>query len=133
MDHILGNKAVFKGTTDTIGNVALIGGLGTAVASHDRTTQQVGLGIALAGLIAKGVAAATTPAADTRSWDNLPRYLSFASVPLAPGQHTVTVEFLDQSGRIVQNLTKTVNLTVDSDTHDKVVFLSDTSLTPQNL
>jgi hypothetical protein len=133
MDHILGNKAVFKGTTDTIGNVAMIGGLGTAVASHDRTTQQVGLGIALAGLIAKGISAATTPAADTRSWDNLPHYISFASVPLSPGQHTVTVEFLDQSGRIVQNLTKTVTLTVDSESHDKVVFLSDTSLTPQTL
>ena len=88
MDHILGNKAVFKGTTDTIGNVALIGGLGTAVMSHDRTAQEVGLGIALAGLVAKAVSAATTPAADTRSWDNLPHYLSFASVPLPPDNTT---------------------------------------------
>jgi hypothetical protein len=133
MDHVLGNKAVFKGTTDAIGNVALIGGLGTAVVSRDRTAQQVGLGVALAGLVSKAVSAATTPAADTRSWDNLPHYLSFASVPLPPGQHTVTVEFLDESGRIMQNLTKTMTLTVDSETHDKVVFVSDTSLTPQTL
>ena len=27
MDHVLGNKAVFKSTTDTLGNVALIGGV----------------------------------------------------------------------------------------------------------
>jgi hypothetical protein len=133
MDHVLGNKAVFKSTTDTIGNVALIGGLGTAAMSHDRTAQEVGLGIALAGLITKAVSAATTPAADTRSWDNLPHYLSFASVALPPGQHNVTVEFLDSAGRIIQNLTKTVTLTVDSEAHDKVVFLSDTSLTPQTL
>ena len=133
MDHILGNKAVFKSTTDTIGNVALIGGLGTAVVSHDRTAQEVGLGIAFAGLVTKLVSAATTPAADTRTWDNLPHYLSFACVALPPGPHTATVEFLDQSGRIVQNYTKTVTFTVDTETHDKVVFLSDTSLTPQTL
>jgi hypothetical protein len=107
--------------------------LGTAVASHDRTTQQVGLGIALAGLLTKAVSAATTPAADTRSWDNLPRYLTFACVPLPPGPHTATVDFLDASGRIVQNLTKTVTFTVNSESPDKVVFLSDTSLTPQTL
>src|ERR1039457_3750538 len=45
MDHILGNKAVFKTATDVAGNVGLIGGLATAAASRDRTTQEVGLGI----------------------------------------------------------------------------------------
>ena len=82
MDHVLGHKAVFKSTTDTIGNAALIGGLATAAASDNRTAQQVGLGIALAGLVTKVVSAATVPTADTRAWDNLPRYLSFACVPL---------------------------------------------------
>ena len=95
MDHILGNKAVFKSATDTAGNVALIGGLTTAAVSNDRTAQEVGLGIALAGLVSKVVSAATVPAADTRSWENLPRYLSFASVPLPPGQHVATIQFLD--------------------------------------
>lgn len=42
MDHILGNKAVFKSATDA-GSVAMLGGITTAVASRDRTTQ-VGLG-----------------------------------------------------------------------------------------
>ena len=54
MDHILGNKAVFKSTTDAAGNVALIGGLTTAAVSDDRTAQEVGLGIALAGLGQQG-------------------------------------------------------------------------------
>jgi hypothetical protein len=63
MDHVLGNKAVFKSTTDTAGNVALIGGLATAAASNNRTVQGVGLGIALAGLVSKAISAATVPEA----------------------------------------------------------------------
>jgi hypothetical protein len=133
MDHILGNKAVFKSATDTAGNVALIGGLTTAAVSGDRTAQAVGLGIAFAGLVSKAVSAATVPAADTRSWENLPRYLSFASVPLPPGQHVATVQFLDASGRVVANLTKTITLNITTTDRDKVVFVSDTSITPQTL
>ena len=133
MDHILGKKAVFKSATDTAGNVALIGGLTTAAVSNNRTAQEVGLGIALAGLISKVVSAATIPAADTRSWESLPRYLSFASIPLALGQHVVTVQFLDASGRVAANLTKTITLNITTTDRDKVVFVSDTSITPQTL
>ena len=133
MDHILGNKAVFKSTTDTVGNVALIGGLATAAASDNRTAQQVGLGIALAGLVSKVVSAATVPAADTRSWDNLPRYLSFVNVPLPVGQHVATIQFLDASGRVVPYLTKTITVNITTTDRDKVVFVSDTSITPQTL
>ena len=133
MDHVLGNKAVFKSTTDAIGNVALVGGLTTAAVSHDRTTQEVGLGIALAGLVSKLISAATVPAADTRSWDNLPRYLSFASVPLPPGQHVATIQFLDAAGHVIANLTKTITINITTADRDKVVFVSDTSLTPQTL
>jgi hypothetical protein len=133
MDHILGNKAVFKSATDTAGNVALIGGLATAAASNNRTAQEVGLGIALAGLVSKVVSAATVPAADTRSWENLPRYLSFASVPLPPGQHVATIQFLDASGQVHPNLTKTITVNITTTDRDKVVFVSDTSTTPQTL
>ena len=131
MDHILGNKAVFKSATDTAGNVALIGGLTTAVVSEDRTAQEVGLGIAAAGLIAKLISAATTPAADIRCWDNLPLYLSFASFPLPPGQHTATVEFLDANRAPIPGLTKTIAFTVGADGKDKVIYVSDQSTTPQ--
>ncbi len=133
MDHILGNKAVFKSATDTAGNVALIGGLGTAAMSHDRTAQEVGLGIALAGLVSKAVSAATTPEADTRAWNNLPRYLSFASLAVAPGVHTVTVDFKDAAGQVVPNFRKTLTVTVPAGAKDKVIFVSDQSTTPQNL
>jgi len=133
MDHILGNKAVFKSTTDTVGDVALIGGLATAAASRNRTAQEVGLGVALAGLVSKVISAATVPTADTRSWDNLPRYLSFASVPLPPGQHVATIQFLDAAGRVLPNLTKTITVNITTTDRDKVVFVSDTSVTPQTL
>jgi tetratricopeptide (TPR) repeat protein len=133
MDHILGNKAVFKTATDVAGNVAIAGGLGTAMFSHDRTAQEVGLGIALAGVVSKVISAATTPAADTRSWDNLPRYLSFAQLRLPPGPHTVIVEFHDAAGAVIPGLTKTLTVQVPADKPDKVVFVSDQSLTPQQI
>lgn len=131
MDHILANKAVFKSTTDTVGDVALIGGLGTAALSGDRTAEEVGLGVALAGVISKLISAATVPAADTRSWDNLPQYLSFAAVPLPVGQHTATVQFLDAAGQPIPKLTKTITVNVTTTDRDKVVFVSDSSTTPQ--
>ena len=132
MDHVLANKAVLKGTTSAVGDVALIGGLATAAASNNRTTQNIGLGIALAGLISKGISAATTPEADIRTWDNLPQFISFAAVRLPPGENVVTVEFLDARGRADARLTKTLNVTIAPD-HDKLVFVSDTSTTPQKL
>jgi tetratricopeptide (TPR) repeat protein len=133
MDHILGNKAVFKKTTDVVGNVAIIGGATTAIASHDRTAQQVGLGIALAGLVSKAISSATTPEADTRSWDNLPRYLSFANLAMPPGEHVITVEFRNPSGALLPNLAKTITVEVPADGKDKVIFVSDQSLTPQKI
>jgi hypothetical protein len=133
MDHVLGNKAVFKTATDMAGNAAIIGGLTTAAVSGDRTAQQIGLGIALAGVVSKVVSAATVPAADTRAWDNLPHYLSFACFPLPVGQHVVTVQFLDPSHRVLANLTKTINLNVTATDRETVAFVSDSSVTPQNL
>ncbi|MDB6063883.1 MAG: Tetratricopeptide 2 repeat protein [Pedosphaera sp.] len=132
MDHVLANKTVFKATTDVAGNAAIIAGA-IAASSRDRTSQDVGLGLVAAGLISKIVSASTTPAADIRTWDNLPRYLSFAATELSPGQHVATVEFLDAGGQPMSNLTKTITINVPADKHDKVVFVSDTSATPQTI
>jgi hypothetical protein len=127
MDHILGNKAVFKGTTDAIGTAAIIGGAMTAVAADQNSTRNIGMGIALAGLATKLISAATKPKADTRCWDNLPQFLSFAAVPLPPGPHTARVEFLDGGGQPITALTKTVQVTVPASGR-VVVFVSDTSV-----
>ena len=79
-----------------------------------------------AGLISKIVSASTKPAADTRTWSNLPLYLSFAAFELPPGQHTATVDFLDEQNRKISGLTKTVKFEVTSGT-DKVIYVSDKS------
>jgi hypothetical protein len=84
-----------------------------------------------AALIAGGIAAvagilaATSSAeADIRTWDNLPRYLSFAPLELPPGQHNLVVEFRDVSGRAVAS--KTVAVTVQANAvKDTVLFVSE--------
>jgi hypothetical protein len=134
MDHVLGNKAVFKSATSTIGDAALISG--AVLASHHgekSSADEVGAGLMAAGFLAKIFSAATTPAADTRSWDNLPRYLTFAHLSLPPGQHTAKVEFLDGADRLLPGLTKSITFNVPPDGNDKVVFVSDQSTTPQTL
>jgi len=126
MDHVLANKAVFKTATDTAGNAAIISGAILA-GQQDRhsVADEVGVGLLAAGVITEIFSAATTPAADTRAWDNLPQYLSFASTRLRAGAHTVTVEFLDADGRPMANLTRTVTINVSEPARDTIVFVSD--------
>ena len=133
MDHVLANKAVFKGTTDTIGDAAIISGAILAGGRHGRrnsSADEVGAGLMLAGVASKLISAATTPEADVRAWDNLPQFISFASLKISPGEHVVTVEFNDASGNANSKLTKTITVNVPAD-RDKVVFVSDSSTTPQ--
>jgi len=131
MDHVLGNKAVFKQTTDTIGDVALVGALGAAEYGS-RDSEKVALGLAAVGLISKIASAATTPAADIRTWENLPQYLSFAAIQLSPGDYSATLEFLDANGQIVPRLTQQFTISVPpaesglgGRTPDVVVFCSE--------
>lgn len=121
MDHILANKAVFKSTTDDLGTAAIIGG--AVVASHSRNAE-VGLGIIAAGVLSKIVAAATTPDADIRAWENLPGYISFVALDLPVGPHTATVEFTDAAGNVLPSMTKTINFNVSA-ANDAVLFASD--------
>jgi hypothetical protein len=134
MDHVLGNKAIFKSTTSAVGDAAIVSGAVLATqGGHHGPANEVGVGLLAAGVLTKLVSAATTPAADTRAWDNLPRYLSFATLSLPPGQHTATIEFSDAAGRQLGDLTKTITINVPEDGKDKVVFVSDQSATPQTL
>ena len=132
MDHILANKAVFKTATDVAGTAAIIGGT-VAVNESDQTSQEVGLGLLAAGAISKIVSAITMPQADTRSWDNLPRYLSIASLELPPGKHLVAVDFVDANNRVLPQFSKSITIRVESNSRDKVVFVSDQSSTPQTI
>ena len=132
MDHVLGNKAVFKKSTDIGGTAAIAGGAVLAT-SRNREAQLAGLALAGAGVVTKIFSAAATPEADVRMWDNLPLYLSFVALELPTGQQTLTVDFLDGTGRVLAGQTKTVNLNVPAGAGDKVVYVSDKSITPQTL
>lgn len=120
MDHILANKAVFKNATEGAAVVAGVTAIGLA---HHRQGE--------AALIAGGVAlvagilsATTTPEADIRAWDNLPRFLTFAALELPPGEHSLAVDFRDASGNTLS--TRTVTFTVPSNSNkDTVLYVSE--------
>lgn len=129
MDHVLANKAVFKSATDAAGNAALISG---AILATHHDTEVAGLAVMGAGLISKIFSSAANPEADVRTWDNLPRFLSFVAFEAPPGEHTLTVDFLDEAGRVLGGQTRTVTVTITAG-RDKVIYVSDKSTTPQKL
>jgi tetratricopeptide (TPR) repeat protein len=126
MDHVLANKAVFKGATDAAGNVAIVTGAILAT-ERDRNSavDEVGVGLMIAGALSKLVSAATTPEADTRDWDNLPQFLYFGSVALGPGKHEIQAEFMDAAGRPLAEASRTFTLELAQPDQEAVVFLSD--------
>jgi tetratricopeptide (TPR) repeat protein len=127
MDHILANKAVFKDVTK---GVAIAGGVTSFMLADPNQIARRGYP-GEAALIAGGVAAvagaltlATKTEADIRAWDNLPRYLTFAPLQFAPGEHNISVEFRDANGRTIS--TRSVKVTVPSNsTKDTVLFVSE--------
>ncbi len=129
MDHVLANKAVFKKATDNLGDAAII--TGAVLASH-RDTEIAGLATMGAGLISKIISSAANPEADIRAWDNLPQFLSFTAFELPPGPHTLTVDFLDEGGRVLGGQTRTVTFAASALGRDQVIYVSDKSTTPQN-
>ena len=129
MDYVLANKAVFKSSTDAVGNAALLSG---AILATHHDTEVAGLAVMGAGLITKIFSSAANPEADVRTWDNLPRFLSFVAFEVPPGEHTLTVEFLDEGGRALSGQTRTVFVTVTAG-RDKVIYVSDKSTTPLKL
>ena len=130
MDHILGNKAVFKSGADTVGNVALIGA-GVAAnniyqgnGQHSQASENAALALAAVGLLSKLASAATVARADIRSWDNLPQALSFAALRLPPGEYHGTLRFFDAEDHALDRLAQAVTFQVNA-SGDTVVLLSE--------
>jgi hypothetical protein len=67
-------------------------------------SRETGRDNGLAGLLIN-IAGIVTERADTRSWLTLPGEIQLARLPLAPGDYTVTIEFVDMSGHIVKTTT----------------------------
>lgn len=130
MDHILGNKAVFKETTGAVGDVALVGAAIAAAniergdGSHSQNAQAAAIALGAIGLISKIASAATATQADTRTWDNLPQRLSFAAVHLPAGDHNAQLEFLDKYDHPLPGRGGPVTISVKTE-GDTTVFLSE--------
>lgn len=133
MDHILGNKAVFKSAADAAGDVALAGSVIAADEGRRRDRQgkdddaadATAIGLGLLGIVGKIASGAAQPEADIRQWDNLPQRLSFAAFQLPPGEHRGRIEFLDRDGAVLEQRTRDVAFSVGADQRDTVVFLSE--------
>lgn len=88
IDRILAGKAQFKEGTDVAATGLVAAGALTAMAARDPyggtngAALGAGVGLIVAGLIAKTVSEATTPEADVRYWDNLPDRVHVATAQL---------------------------------------------------
>ncbi len=125
MDYVLANKAVFKKTTDVVGDASIISGALLASGGNGRTADEVGVGLMAFGTLNKMVSSATKPQADTRMWSNLPQYISFVATRLPPGQHTATIQFHTMGGATVPSITRNATVNVSDSKKDIVVFFSD--------
>ena len=147
MDHILGNKAVFKQNADVVGDLALAGaaiaadnaykekrrvevdgrGRRRVVTETEKSegSENTALALGVIGLVSKMASAATQTQADTRTWNNLPQYLSFGAFHLPPGDHPAILQFFDADGHAVEDLTRRVTLHVGDAARDTVIILSE--------
>ncbi|HEY0966017.1 MAG TPA: hypothetical protein VGD88_01395 [Opitutaceae bacterium] len=148
MDHILGNKAVFKEGASTVGDAALAAAVIVAndndhrrrpppktqeerdkLRTEERERDQAAVVLAAIGIFSKIASAATQSSADTRTWDNLPQYLSFSALRLPPGDHEAVLTFQDASGNTAASRTQTFTISVpppvDGHSSDLVVFRSE--------
>jgi len=118
---VLAQKASFKKSACRTSDVSLVG---SGVLAQVPQTRQAAVGVLAVGTGAKMIAGATKARADTRTWDNLPQYLGFASLRLPSGRHRATVDFVGATGRVLPELRRQVDLNVKP-TGDTVVFVAD--------
>jgi len=107
MDYILDRKSKVKEGTQLVGWAAIAAGATAAAAGVD---PWVATGVLVGGMLVKSVSEYIKPQADARCWDNLPQFVTCATLALPPGQHVAKVEFLDANSAV--GLTKTVKLDV---------------------
>ena len=147
MDYILGNKAVFKKSADAVGDLALAGasiasdniykekkrvetdenGRKRVVTETEKSegSENTAIALGVIGIASKIFSAATETRADTRTWDNLPQYLSFAALRLPSGEHAAILQFYDADGHAVADLTRRVTLSVGDPARDTVAIFSE--------
>lgn len=109
MDSMLKGKAEFKKTTQDVSNV-----LSTASQIYD----PYGV-FAILSFASGAVSNATNPYADARHWSLLPAELQIISLRLSPGTHQLQINAYDGTGKIVESLKFSVEIT---NTPNNVIF-----------
>ena len=111
IERILEGQAKFKQTSDAVGDAAIQGGAAAMTyGAYDDSggAMAAGLAVMAAGLIAKGISAATRPEADLRAWDNLPDRVHLATLAAEPVPDEVTARFTDRGGAVMARTTAPV-------------------------
>jgi len=91
MEGIREGKAVFK-TAATVAGVVLLDQASRSSGDTARTQAIAGGALLLAGLL-------TSTSADIRHWPTLPSTVHVLTADVAPGEHQLTIDFLDARGR----------------------------------
>lgn len=119
VDSIIEGKVAFAQGTAEAGNLltdlseisAASSGSRWTTGRTDVTSRTIGaLGVAALLFSSKA-----RPAVDDRYWDNLPDAVHVVPLSLDPGEHTVTIEFFDEDGDLLPDLSRTVKVTVPQD------------------
>lgn len=117
MEGIRKGKAVFKSVTRAAGVGALILASGDDSRKGSRDKALIGAGLLL-------LSALTSTSADTRHWPTLPSTVQAATFDVAPGSHTLRVEFLGSSGSVLPDLTQEWSIDVPEGTDSYYLFRS---------
>ncbi len=117
MEGIRQGKAVFKSITRTAGVGALLLAAGDTSSTGARDKALVGAGLLV-------LSALTAAKADTRHWPTLPSTVQGAAFDVAPGQHTLRIDFLSSSGQILSDLTQTWTVDVPERGESYFIFRS---------
>ena len=91
MEGIRQGKAVFK-TASTVAGVVLLDQAARSKGDAARTQAIAGGALLLAGLL-------TSTAADVRHWPTLPSTVHVLTADVPPGEHQLTIDFLDARGQ----------------------------------
>ncbi len=128
IDFILKGKAHFKSEASSWKDAGYSDFLNSSRAGSSETDVLAGaLGLVI-GTVAHVVEAASNPAADTRTWDNLPGYLGFRLLRLPPGEQTLQVQFLDQNGRVIPGDSLVTTIQAPGSNQLAVVYASEFSV-----
>lgn len=117
VDKILEGQVVFRQSHEDAGTVLTDVACNALIAapllgSASQGVQNASAALGLLGVAQMAVAARARPHADIRYWDNLPNAVCIAALKLKPGEYSIHLKFLDQSGSEIYSLRKVLDVKV---------------------